>query len=58
MEEIMVDDLISSMLNLSGYPDFSVAIKLCKKPETKHSDSYENAQKKTFQHASGNRKGL
>ena len=27
MHDPMVDDIFSSMLNLSGYPDFSVAIK-------------------------------
>jgi hypothetical protein len=36
----MVDDIISSMLNLSGYPDFSVAIKPSKKPKTGHLDVF------------------
>ena len=37
MEEISIVDRISSMLDPSGFPDFSVAIKLYKKPVVLHS---------------------
>ena len=36
----MIADIISYMLNLSGYPDFFVAIKLYKKPEIGHLDVF------------------
>ena len=40
MDEIMVDEIISFMLDLSGYPDFFVAIKLYKKPDIGHSEAF------------------
>jgi hypothetical protein len=40
MYEILIDDIISYRLNLSGYPDFSLAIKLYKKPEIEHLDAF------------------
>jgi hypothetical protein len=40
MDEIIIDRIISYMPNLSGYPDFSVAIKLSKKPEIGHLDAF------------------
>jgi hypothetical protein len=36
----MIDDIISSMFDLSGYPDFSVAIELYKNPEIVHLDVF------------------
>ena len=40
MDEIQINDIISSMLNPSGYPEFTVAIKLSKKPVTGHLDVF------------------
>jgi hypothetical protein len=36
MDEVIIDDITSYMLNLSGYPDFSLAIKLYRNPEIGH----------------------
>jgi len=40
MHEIIIDDIISYMLNPSGFPDFSLAIKLYKKPEIGYLDAF------------------
>ena len=40
MDEIQINDIISSMLYLSGYPDFSLAIKLYKNPGIGHLDVF------------------
>jgi hypothetical protein len=40
MDKIQINDIISSMLYLSGYSDFSVAIKPYKKPETGHLEAF------------------
>jgi|GEM_PF-3280710 len=39
MDEVIIDGIISFMLNLSGYPDFSLAIKLYKNSEIGHLDA-------------------
>ena len=62
MDEIQINDIISSMLYLSGYSDFSVAIKPYKKAGNRTLRSLpvhmKMFKKKPSQYALGNRKGL